>query len=211
MVAITYVIVRKDLPAFIPNPESQSLLVAFLKALYDPSFISKCEDDYDFLSVPESLAIQAMESIGMISVSPDAPTWILEDSVFDGDLGTGDYTISRRRNLASNLNLDVLQQNVEEATDTLTLLATDLEALKIQSTRMETDLVQAAIQGANGDTMDVIEDLEKRADASFIIALVSLSLCVLSMLVIFKQNIALRQLQLDMEAHAEEQAIPLRK
>ena len=44
---LTYIYVRNDL-SFKTDPVERALLVAFLKALFDPSFVSRCETEYGF-------------------------------------------------------------------------------------------------------------------------------------------------------------------
>jgi hypothetical protein len=206
MVAITYVIVRKDLPSFMPDPASQSLLVAFFKALYDPEFISKCQEDYLFLPVPEGLRDGALESLDMLVVSTDAPTWIIEDDVLDDGLGAGDFVISARRSLASSVDLVVLAEKVADAVESLIALTGDMKTLQQQSASLEEELVEWSSQLSTIDEKGGAEEVEKRADAGFIMAIVSLALWLVSICVIVRQKNALSRLEEEVRKSRMEQS-----
>ena len=52
----------KDL-TYLTDPASQSLLKAFLKALYTESYISTCEQDFGFVRITGPLRDKALEAI----------------------------------------------------------------------------------------------------------------------------------------------------
>lgn len=49
IVLMSYVYARKDVAAYITDPIEQALLIAFLKALFDPLYITECKEKYGFL------------------------------------------------------------------------------------------------------------------------------------------------------------------
>jgi ABC-type phosphate transport system substrate-binding protein len=48
IVAMTYIYVKKDL-TFISDPASQSLVKAFLEAVYSDEYITQCEEEFGFV------------------------------------------------------------------------------------------------------------------------------------------------------------------
>jgi hypothetical protein len=77
------------------TPEQQSLLIAFLKNLYDPKAIEQCSI-FGFTRVPNSVRKIALKGIDMIQVDSSAPEWIVEEDTIPGD-GQGTYIISHKR------------------------------------------------------------------------------------------------------------------
>jgi hypothetical protein len=208
MVAITYVIVRQDLPSFMPDPRAQSLLVAFFEALYDPEFISKCQEDYLFLPVPENLRDNALASIALLTVDSTAPTWLKEDDVLEDGVGTGDYVISGRRSLASTVDLATLADNVAGAVESLSVLTGDVKTLKKQSASVEEDLAQFSSQASNNNEDGVLEDVEKKADIAFYMAIVSLALWFVSFIVIVRQQMTLSRMEGEIQQRIEQAKRP---
>lgn len=94
IVAMSYIYVRKDL-SFMETPVQQSLLVAFLKNLYDPKAIEQCSI-FGFTRVPNSVRKIALGGIEMIKVDPSAPEWTVEEDTIPGE-GQGTYVISHKR------------------------------------------------------------------------------------------------------------------
>ena len=94
IVAMSYVYVRKDL-SFVETPEQQSLLIAFLKDLYDPKAIEQCSI-FGFTRVPNSVRKIALKGIEMIQVDSSAPEWTVEEDTIPGE-GQGTYVISHKR------------------------------------------------------------------------------------------------------------------
>ena len=94
IVAMSYIYARKDL-SFMEDPQKQSLLVAFLKNLYDPKAIGQCSA-FGFTRVPNSVRKIALQGIDMIQVAGTAPEWTVEEDTIPGD-GQGDYVISHKR------------------------------------------------------------------------------------------------------------------
>jgi hypothetical protein len=195
MSAITYVIVRKDLPGILPDPRAQSLLVAFLKGLYDPTYVDKCKTDFSFLPVKNQLRDIALQSINLLEVSPGAPEWIEETSVLPNGAGQGDYVISTRRSVSSALEQDRLADKISAAETTLAQTVALLDGIQAGSAEMGLKLEKAAM-GFDYENDGFFEDLENRADAGFIMAITALSICfILSIMVICWQEGRLRELE----------------
>ena len=74
---MSYIYVKKDL-TFIEDPAAQTLLQAFLRALYAPEWITQCEEEFGFVRVDGVLRDKALEAIDSMIVSPDAPAWFFE-------------------------------------------------------------------------------------------------------------------------------------
>ena len=62
---MSYVYVRKNLD-FIDDPVEQSLLVTFLRALYDPAYIDQCADLFGFTPVPKNVRDIGFGGIDML-------------------------------------------------------------------------------------------------------------------------------------------------
>lgn len=195
MSALTYAIIRKDLPSFIPDPRAQSLLVAFLRSLYDPNYVTKCEEDFLFLPVKNRLRDVALQSIDLLEMSPDAPEWIQETTVLENGAGQGDYVISTRRSVSSLVEQDLLAEKVSHAETTLEQTVALLDVIQADSALMALKLEQAAM-GIDYENDESFQQLVNRADAGFIMAIVALSICFfLSIMVICWQEGRLRELE----------------
>jgi hypothetical protein len=195
MSALTYAIVRKDLPSVLPDPRAQSLLVAFLKNLYDPNYVGKCETDFSFLPVKNRLRDVALQSIALLEVSSEAPEWIAESSVLPDGAGQGDFVISTRRSVSSTLEQEHLAQKVIKAETTLEQTVALLSEIRAESAEMGLKLEKNAM-GFDYENDEFFEELEKRADAGFIMAIIALSICfILSIMVICWQEGRLRELE----------------
>ena len=59
---MSYIYVRKDL-TYMPNPASQTLLKAFLRALYSDDYIPVCEEEYGFFRITGDLRDKALAAI----------------------------------------------------------------------------------------------------------------------------------------------------
>ena len=59
---MSYIYVRKDL-TYMPNPASQTLLKAFLQALYSDDFIPVCEEEFGFNRITGDLRDKALSAI----------------------------------------------------------------------------------------------------------------------------------------------------
>jgi hypothetical protein len=191
---LTYIYVRKDLPSFIPDPEAQSLLVAFLKALYNDDYVTKCEEDFGFVRITGALRDLALEGIEMLQISPEAPTWVFESSAVLPEGGQGDYVISARR----KLSFLVEQDHLVERTSKLEL---ELEEALTNMDRIEGIAKEAETTAKNADLLEGIdlsgfsnfdEGEEKRLNVAFILSIVSLCLWFVTTAVICVQLVKLQ-------------------
>ena len=64
---MTYMYVRKNL-TFIEDPQEQTLLVAFLTALYDPVYINQCTN-LGFTVVGDAIKYVGLGGIGLLSTT----------------------------------------------------------------------------------------------------------------------------------------------
>ena len=195
MSALTYAIVRKDLASFIPDPRSQSFLVAFLKALYDPNYVGKCADEFLFLPVKDRLRDIALQSIALLETSPEAPEWTIETEALTDGSGQGDYIISTLRGVSSVLEQSLTAHHVKEIEATLDEAVGLLETLQTDSAATAQKLADTAA-GIDYENDPYFIELKNRANAGFIIAITSLSIgFILSILVICWQERRLRELE----------------
>lgn len=72
------------------------MLIAFLKALYDPDYIGQCNTEFAFTPVPDEIKRIALEGIDMLKVDATAPVFTFESSTLPNE-GQGDYVISSKR------------------------------------------------------------------------------------------------------------------
>lgn len=104
------------------NPASQTLLQAFLRALYDENYMPICEEEFGFVRVTGTLQTMALEAIDAMNVTEGAPQWVFEQNTDPGN-GQGDYVISVKRDSYSEIEQD---SNVAA----MATLSAELEALK---------------------------------------------------------------------------------
>ena len=185
--SLSYLFVRKDLPSFISNPESQSLLVAFLKAFYDENYIGECRDEFGFVPITGDLRELALEGIEMLETSPEAPTWIFEGDTVLTEGGQGDYVISKRRKHAYIVEQDLLEDRADKMEDALKVTLSKIDELEATIRRLEAG-GQLQETSGSGDEANYVDELDsdvydddeaKRLDAAFIMGIVSLSCWVL--------------------------------
>lgn len=110
IVAMTYIYVKKDL-TYISDPASQSLLKAFLRAVYSDEYIPQCEEEFGFVRVGGALRDQALAAIDSLVTSPIAPEWTFETDT-QKRTGQGDYVISQKRKSYSELEQDKLVEMI---------------------------------------------------------------------------------------------------
>eukprot|EP00934_Nitzschia_sp_Nitz4_P003982 Nitzschia sp. Nitz4//scaffold216_size36101//28990//30714//NITZ4_007785-RA/size36101-snap-gene-0.19-mRNA-1//-1//CDS//3329542206//3972//frame0 len=178
MVILTYIYVRRDLTEFIPDPRAQSLLVTFLKNLYDEHYMSICESRYQFTLVTGEIQEMALEGINSIIVDEDAPEWLVEtDSVLGKGIGQGDYVISNRRQSSTFVEQEILMEALTEAEAEVEVLTLELESLQeelmaMNETVTELQASQIELQTAeefSGDDRD-------RLNSSFVMSIVAITL-----------------------------------
>ena len=125
---MTYVYVKKDL-SFIDHPEEQGLLIAFLKALYDPTYIDQCTSLFGFVGVPDNVKALGVAGIEMLE-APNATEWIFEQDTIPIE-GQGPYVISQKRQNYVELSTTGLTSDtasLEEVVATLTAMVETMQA-----------------------------------------------------------------------------------
>jgi hypothetical protein len=119
---------------YLSDPASQTLLKAFLKALYDDEYIPECEEEFGFFRVSGDLRDKALAAIDALVTSDGAPEWTFETDTAKRT-GQGDYVISGKRQSYS----EVEQDNVVDLT---TKLETMIKELQAQNEKMATELAE---------------------------------------------------------------------
>jgi hypothetical protein len=104
IVLISYIYVRKDL-SFLEHSDEQSLLVTFLKALYDPAYTDTCLEDFAFTRPSEAVVAQALEAIDSLIVNASAHTWTVETKTMP-IAGMDDYVLSPSRRNIRDIQID---------------------------------------------------------------------------------------------------------
>ncbi len=112
---MTYIYVKKDL-TFIQDPASQSLLKAFLKAVYSDEYITQCEEEFGFVRVGGSLRDMALQSIDALVTDPAAPEWTFETDTIKR-IGQGDYVISQKRQSYSEIEQEKIMETIGKLSD----------------------------------------------------------------------------------------------
>ena len=162
---LSYVYVRKDL-SFIDDPGEQSLLTAFLRALYDSEYIDQCAELFGFTTVPTNVRDVGLGGINMLQVSAGAPMWTFETST-QVNIGQGDYVISKKRRtyaeLTRSANSADLSSLMEENSDLRTLVS---------------DL-RSELAGSSTESMAFTSSDQDQLNAALILSSISLVLSVL--------------------------------
>ncbi|CAB9524517.1 Inherit from COG: phosphate abc transporter [Seminavis robusta] len=111
---LTYIYIRTDL-SFKTDPAERGLLITFLKALYDPNYVSRCQSNYGFFLADGpalELGMKGIELLESVNISPEDPQWTFEDKP-EPIVGAGAYVLSsNRRNFPAverEHNLDGVQ------------------------------------------------------------------------------------------------------
>lgn len=125
---MSYIYVRKDL-TYISNPASQTLLKAFLRALYADEYIPVCEEEFGFFRVTGTLRQKALDAIDALIVSDEAPEWTFETET-EQRTGQGDYVISVKRNSYSEVEQDDNVEAIATLTQRLAVLQANYDTLK---------------------------------------------------------------------------------
>lgn len=182
IVAMTYIYVKQDL-TFIKDPASQSLVKAFLNAVYSDEYITQCEEEFGFVRVAGELRDKALNAINSIVVSPDAPEWSFEIDT-EPRIGQGDYVISAKRQAYSELE----QDNLVEMIDTLALQIADLQAqnaMLMGGSSSSTQARETASGNSFGTFIDEELDEDSQVKSAFIMSAVSIALWIIAILGFF--------------------------
>jgi len=151
IVALTYVYVRKDI-TYLTNPESQSLLRAFLRALYKDQYTAICAETFGFIPVTGLLRDQAVLAIESIQTD-SAPEWFFEEKTEPGE-GQSNHVFSVKRDSYSEIEQDVLLK-------------------KVSVLEQEVDELLAG----SATTMTTAEDFDRDADLTAALAMAAISMC----------------------------------
>lgn len=142
IVLLTYVYVREDL-SYMDDPEEQTLLKAFLRALYDDNYIGQCVTDHGFTLPPEEIKTFARNAIANINTTGEAVEWEFESSTRAIE-GQGEFVISQKRRTHNEVERDVLMDAVAD----LQQRTAELELLLASSASGNFDFVtQVLLQG----------------------------------------------------------------
>ncbi|KAG7352072.1 phosphate ABC transporter, periplasmic phosphate-binding protein [Nitzschia inconspicua] len=125
IVAMTYVYVKKDL-TFIQDPAAQTLVKAFLTALYTDEYITQCEEEFGFVRVDGELREKALAEIESLTVSAGAPEWTFEFETITNE-GQGDYVISNKRESYSEAEQDMMLADIAVLKAEIDLLHSEMD------------------------------------------------------------------------------------
>jgi FtsZ-binding cell division protein ZapB len=128
------------------RPASQTLLKAFLKALYMDEYITSCEEEFGFLRVTGDLRQKALDAIDALVITAEAPEWTYEFKTASRT-GQADYVISAKRQSYS----EVEQDNV---VDMVALLQLQIDQLKAEKDLLEQTVASLDNHGHATDTHD---------------------------------------------------------
>lgn len=177
IVAMSYIYVRKDL-TYLKNPASQTLLKAFLEALYTDSFITVCEEEFGFHRVTGSLREKALTAISELVVSSGAPEWTFENDTIARE-GQGDFVISVKRDSYSG----VAQASASSAIDSL---SAQLEVLRASYAALEIELDEFTghnhADGTNSAAMGTGDDEDSQVKVALGLAAASFALWMLTII-----------------------------
>jgi len=123
IVQMTYVYVRRNL-TYMMNPNEQSLLIAFLRALQDDEYVGECAEKYAF-TLP-SAEVRAFAKSGIDLLEQDllegAQQWTFENETMPL-MGAGTYVISPKRQSIADVereefaaDIELMQVTIEELT-----------------------------------------------------------------------------------------------
>lgn len=129
IVAMTYVFVRKDISTHIDDPAEQSLLIAFLKTLYDADVFDELCMQFGFTPAPDSVKRKAETGINSIKLASGAPEWIFEKKTDPGN-GQGEYVISWKRRASAEYKIAVLQTHIDNLKSNLAKSSDEIQMLK---------------------------------------------------------------------------------
>mmetsp|Transcript_58815 Transcript_58815/g.65869 ORF Transcript_58815/g.65869 Transcript_58815/m.65869 type:complete len:203 (-) Transcript_58815:336-944(-) len=170
---------KKDL-TFISDPASQSLVKAFLNAVYSDEYITQCEEEFGFVRVAGELREKALNAINTIVTSPDAPEWSFEIDT-EIRVGAGDHVISAKRKSYSELEQDNL-------VDMIDFLAAEIRTLKNQNDQLmlssgSSTQVRESNSGNSFETfVDEELDEDSQVKTALVMSAISIALWVIAIL-----------------------------
>jgi hypothetical protein len=161
-----------------PNPASQTLLKAFLQALYSDDFIPVCEEEFGFNRITGDLRDKALSAIDEMIVTEGAPEWTFENDTFPRT-GQEDFVISVKRDTYSGLAQKSASDSIASLTAQLQELQASYSALKVEFDEMAGTDSSVSASAAEVDNEDVDENQVKLALG---LAAVSFSLWMLAII-----------------------------
>jgi hypothetical protein len=179
IVAMTYIYVKKDL-TFIQDPAAQTLVKAFLRALYTDEYISQCEEEFGFVRAPGDLREMALAAIESLVVSSGAPEWTFEFNT-EERVGQADYVISSKRASYSEVEQDGM-------VDAIAALKAEIETLRAKIG----DVGQTGSEGGNiisGSALDNAMAKESQLQAALILSSISFALWIFAIIVWMIRNL----------------------
>lgn len=193
--AMTYIYVKKDL-TFIEDPAAQSLVKAFLRAVYSDDYIPQCEEEFGFVRIGGELREKALAAIETITTSPGAPEWSFEIDT-QKNAGQSDYVISKKRKSYSELEQEKLVEMMNKMSfriDQLeaqnaalmsqeTVSATPVSSSPASSKAASSDFMKTSSStGAFGTFIDEELDEDQQVKTALIMSSVSIALWVVAVL-----------------------------
>jgi len=185
--AMTYIYVKKDL-TFIQDPASQTLLKAFLKAVYSDEYITQCEEEFGFVRIGGELRDQALKSIDEIITSAGAPEWSFETDT-EKNIGQADYVISKKRQSYSEIEQDKLVEMMNKLSLRIDELQAENKSMKSTIASAPTATVAAPVKTATKETSGnsfeslVNEDEDEQVKIALIMSSVSIALWIVTALI----------------------------
>jgi hypothetical protein len=148
---LTYIYVRKDLK-HIADPQEQTFLKAFLKALYKDDYVADCEESFGFVRVSGDLKDRAIAAIDTLQVTEGAEDWYFEETA-KATRGSLDYVISLKRESYSELEQD-------QVVGLVASLQSQIDVLMTQNSQLV-----AAVDYLLEGSMASIQAIKNAADA----------------------------------------------
>jgi uncharacterized small protein (DUF1192 family) len=192
IVAMSYIYVKQDL-TFIENPASQTLLKAFLKALYTDEYITQCEEEFGFVRVAGELREKALAAIDGLTVTPGAPEWTFEFDTAQG-IGQGDYVISAKRNSYSEVEQEDLVEAVTDLKAKIALLESEVAELHAEldgaSHTHSGDGDMVATTSTSGSAFSATqEEQDTKITASLVMSSVSFAFWIMTIVVLLARSV----------------------
>jgi hypothetical protein len=125
IVQMTFIYIKKDISS-LHQPNEQSLLVAFLKSLYNDDYSSPCYDEFGFTRVSEATKQYALKAIDSLILSENATEWIFEGDTTMKITGAADFVISKKRNNFLAVTTESLTIEAEDVQEQLMVINTRL-------------------------------------------------------------------------------------
>ena len=173
---MSYVYVKKDITFL--DAASQTLLQAFLRALYSDDYIPECEEEFGFVRISGDLRQKALDTIDSLVTTEDAPQWTFEKDT-EKRTGQSDYVISVKRNSYSEVEQDGLLKDVAALMD-------EIDALKATNARLEEEMKDASDNLLQmQDTVPFEEGSDQDSQLKAALALASISFILWCLAIIY--------------------------